>query len=169
MDYINSSPARAFWAYGHYKQQCVLTVCLTLALPVLGLLTVPSTAASSPPDVSWSARLAVCQDWATHWPDLAALNSLPTGWQIVHSVDSANGPGLDPPLILAAFTVAPYSLVHLWPCMFKHTQTGTHTKKTETHKWDYREKAVDCKKWPCIQISTDAQTNPQANTRARYM
>lgn len=144
----------------HYKSvvcvDCLFSPCVA---SVRTSVNASYSCQSAPPGVCCSVRLAVCQDWPTHWPDLAALDSLPAGWQVIHSVDSTNGPGLDPPLVLAAFTVAPHRLVHLWPCMCKHThkQAHTYTQRRGTHKWHYRKKAVECEKM-------DMHTNQQKCT-----
>lgn len=65
-----------------------------------------------------------------HSPDLAALDALAAGWQVVHRVDGADGPGVAPPLELAAFAVAPHGLVHLRTR--KHTDTHKDAEENKT-------------------------------------
>lgn len=66
-----------------------------------------------------------------HSPDLAALDALAAGWQVVHRVDGADGPGVAPPLVLAAFAVAPHGLVHLRTRKHTDTHKDAEEKKTE--------------------------------------
>lgn len=72
--------------------------------------------------------------WAnhSHSPNLAALDALAAGWQVVQSVDGADGPRVAPPLVLAALTVAPHGLVHLLTCTHTHAHNkGAEERKTE--------------------------------------
>lgn len=105
------------------KQWLVLTVCFPRALPVSGSVCAScrTCASGTLPVKSSSARRAARQAEPAHWPDLSALDSLPAGRRVVHSVDGTNGPGLNPPLVLAAFSVARHRLVHL--------RTGTQPQK----------------------------------------
>lgn len=73
-----------------------------------------------------AARLPGC-----HSPDLAALDALAAGWQVVHRVDGADGPGVAPPLVLAAFAVAPHGLVHLRTRKHADTHEDAEEEKTD--------------------------------------
>lgn len=110
------------WAWGgisSWSQRVSFTLLTRSPLPCLTHLSQPKNSRMR----MWRTREAV---WSGSWPlreasvrmcpclpNLAALDSLTTSWQLVHCVDGADWPGVCYPLVLTALTATGHCLVHL--------------------------------------------------------